>query len=396
MSSLRVQHQKTLKINNCRLVLRLLRDDRHKMISRADIARATEMSPTSITRLIQQLLELNLVKQAEAFSNGVGRNGIQVCINSDAFYSAGISIDSDFIRVCIVNCVDEILAEASEQLENRYYNPEEILERARDILVRISNQKGIKKDQIAAYGIACVGNMDNEQGIIHFAAQMGWNDLDLKKLAENIFGKVTCIDNDVKMSLVGATYQFPEMRNSDSVYVSVGAGVGAAVMYNGRMVRGISNAVGEVGHMSFALNDGRKCVCGRSGCSYTYVSSVALLNLCEKHGHPMLSLDKLADAINDSEEWTKPVIDEYSRYLAIFLSNMIYIYNPQYLLIGGTVITTHPIFFEEAKTRLKDMMHDNLMQDVIIKKRELVINAALGAACVASEQHVLELIENYD
>lgn len=395
MTSLRAQHQKTLKTNNCRLVLRLLRDNRHKLISRADIARVTEMSPTSITRLVQQLLELNLVKQEEAFSTGVGRNGIQVCINRDAFYSAGISIDCDYVRVCIVNCVDEVLAEASEHLEERYYRPEEILEKAKKILEEIRVQAGIQEEQIEAYGIACVGNMDNKSGYVHFAAQMGWYDLSFKKLAENVFGKITCIDNDVKMALVGATYQFPEMRSSDSAYISIGAGVGAAVMYDGRLVRGISNAVGEVGHMSFAL-DGRKCVCGRTGCSYTYVSSVALLNLCEEHGHPMESLDELAEAIDASEEWTKAVIDEYSGYLAIFLSSMIYIYNPQYLLVGGTVIATHPVFFDEAKARLRDMMHDNLMEDVIIKKREMVINAALGAACTASERHVLSLIENYD
>ncbi len=398
MASIRVQHQAGLKSNNCRIILRLLRDNRHKMISRADLAKETAMSPTSITRLIRQLLDLNLVCQCEAFSNGtgVGRNGVQVTINPDAFYSMGLSIDSDYVKVCIINCVDEVLAEDEEALEERYYDPVELLKKAKGMLDQLILRHQIQRDKVQALGVACVGNIDHVKGYSHFSSQMGWHDVDLAALVRQVFRMEACIDNDVKMALIGATYQFANMRNSDSVYVSIGAGVGASIMYDGKMVRGRSNAVGEVGHVHFA-NEGRQCVCGRKDCAYTYISTPALLEMCRKSGHPMASLEMLAKAIDDGEEWTVPIVDEYTRYLSVFISDMVYIYNPEYLLIGGTLITSHPIFFDKTQQRVREnIIHSNLASEVIIKKRELKNNAALGAACAASEQQVIQMIESYE
>lgn len=395
MSSLRAQTQKTLKTNNCRMVLRVLRDNRMKMISRADIAKETAMSPTSITRITRQLLDLDLVTQEEPFSTGVGRNGICICMNKDAFYSAGISIDSDYVKVCVTNNVDEVLAEAAETLEDRYYSPEEVLLKGKQVLDGLLEQKEIPHTKIQALGIACVGNVDYQTGYLHFASQMKWENVSISKLAEKIFGLITCVDNDVKMSLIGATYQFPEMRNSNSVYLSIGAGVGAAVMYEGKMIRGWNNAVGEVGHVHFSL-DKRKCVCGRSACSYTYISTPALLKICCDKGHPMQNLEAFTAAVDAGEGWTEDVLEEYINYLAVFISDMIYIYNPQYMLVGGTVITSHPVFFDKVKLCLKDVMFDNLIDDVILKKRELSYNAALGAASAANEKQMIQLISNYD
>lgn len=395
MSSFRAQTQKSLKTNNCRMVLRMLRDNRMKMISRADIAKETEMSPTSITRITRQLLDLDLVTQEETFSTGVGRNGTRICINKDAFYSAGISIDSDYVKVCVTNGVDEVLGEAAEVLEERYYSPEEVLRKGKRVLDSLTEKMGIPEGSIQALGIACVGNVDYEAGYLHFASQMNWENVPISELARKIFGLITCVDNDVKMSLIGATYQFPEMRSSDSVYLSIGAGVGAAVMYGGKMIRGWNNAVGEVGHVHFSLDD-RKCVCGRCACSYTYISTPALLKICKDQGHPVQDLEALTKAIDAREVWTEAVVEEYVNYLTIFISDMIYTYNPQYMLVGGTVITSHPIFFERVRLRLKDVMFDKLVDDVILKKRELTYNAALGAASAANEKHMIQLISSYD
>lgn len=395
MPSFRAQTQKTLKTNNCRMVLRMLRDNRTKMISRADIAKETAMSPTSITRITRQLLDLDLVTQEEPFSTGVGRNGICICINKNAFYSAGISIDSDYVKVCVINGVDEVLGEEAEVLEERYYSPEEVLKKGKKVLDKLLEEKGIAQESIQALGIACVGNVDYETGYVHFASQMNWENFSISELAKKIFGLITCVDNDVKMSLIGATYQFPKMRNSDSVYLSIGAGVGAAVMYEGKMIRGWNNAVGEVGHVHFSL-DNRKCVCGRSACSYTYISTPALLKICKEKGHPMQDLKTFTTAIDAGEQWIEDVLDEYVNYLAIFISDMIYIYNPQYMLLGGTVITSHPVFFDRVKLRLKEVMFDKLIDDVIIKKRELTYNAALGAASAANEKHMIQLISDYE
>ena len=394
---MKAQHQGVLKTNNCKMILRLLQDKNCKTISRADIAKETGMSPTSITRLIRCLLDLQLVCQEEPFSTGVGRNGIQIVLNKKAFYSVGISFDRDYVQVCIINCIGEIINTGEQELREKKYSPEEALTIAKEILMNICKENEIDMDLIQAYAIACVGNINNQTGYIYFSPQMGWKNIDFAEVIKKVFKKKVLIDNDVKMGLFGATYQFPTLRRSDSVYVSIGAGVGAAVMYDGKLIRGKDNAVGEVGHVHFALNEDRNCVCGRKDCSYTYISTQALLNLCNLDRKHVQNLDELVQAINNKEEWTEKVLNKYINYLVLFLEDIIYMYNPEYLLIGGTVIASHTIFYEKIKEHIENaFINNNMMRRVHLKKRDLKYNAALGAACHATEKYIEDLLNTLE
>lgn len=117
----RAQNQSNIKANNCKLVLNMIRENLKTDISRADIAKSTGMSATSITRITDFLMESGLIRQAEAITNGtVGRNGIRLQVVADAVMTLGISIDSDYIGLCILNFADQFVAKKKNKIEGSW------------------------------------------------------------------------------------------------------------------------------------------------------------------------------------------------------------------------------------------------------------------------------------
>ena len=391
MKDLAAQHQNVLRYNNSKAVIRVIQTNKFNPISRADIAKVLQMSPTSITRIITSLMELDLIKQEEAFSKGVGRNGINICINKDAFLSLGFAIDCDYLKISIIDCERCVAAEDIFRLETEDYDIDKLMSRGKHMFWQLCKREGINPSLVKCMGISCCGLVDYKNGVSCFSPQLGWKNLDIGKKAEEIFGMPVCVDNDIKMALVGATFQSTDMNHADVTYLSIGSGVGVAVMYGGNMVRGINNAAGEIGHTMFSLN-GRPCACGKHGCLSAYISEQGVVRECSNQGHPIGELKELMAAYHGGEEWTVPIIDDLTKNMAMAFCNMIYTYNSQYLLVGGNMVVDFPELYEMARVKFLDLINEDFNLDIIIKKREFKNNEAMGAAFVAQEQYIDRLL----
>jgi len=387
MKDLAAQHQSVLRYHNSKSVIRIIQENRLNPISRADIAKVLQMSPTSITRIITSLMELNLIKQEEAFSKGVGRNGISLCVNKDAFYSLGFAIDCDYLKVSIIDCERSVIAEDIHRFTEDIYDIDKLLVQGKHMFEQLCRREEIDQEKITCMGISCCGLVDYIDGIAEFSPQLGWKNLDIKGKAEEVFGLPVCVDNDIKMALVGATFQSVEMSNADVTLLSIGSGVGVAVMYKGKMIRGINNAAGEIGHTMFSLN-GRICACGKHGCLSAYISEMGVVRQCRSQGHQIEELKGLMKAYHANEEWALEIVDELTKNMAITFCNMIYTYNSQYLLIGGNMVVDFPELYEMARDKFFDLINEDFNLDFVIKKREFKDNEALGAAFIAQEQYI--------
>ena len=122
-----------------------------------------------------------------------------------------------------------------------------------------------RMEDIDAVGISCIGNIDYKTGTVFFAPQFQWKDVELGQMAREKFQKPVYVDNDMKSSLIGLAHRRKDIRHEDVTYLSIGTGVGSAIMYGGSIVRGSDNAAGEVGHIILE-SSGRLCDCGSTGC----------------------------------------------------------------------------------------------------------------------------------
>lgn len=394
MKTYSVQNQQTIRFNNCKLVLNIIRDNQTTPISRADIAKETFMSPTSITRITSDLIDLGIVKQADTFSKGVGRRATQLRIVSDAVLSLGLFIDRDYLRMCVIDCMGKVLDKACLSLGDQYYKPEEIIRMSKGLYDEMCTTGKFDSNKVKVLGIGCVGNVDNNNGYVFFAPQMGWKKIDLKHMAEEMFEMPIYIDNDLKMALVGTTFNSDEMKKSDVAIVTIGTGVGVSVMYNGKLIRGISNAAGEVGHTVFKPN-GRLCVCGRMGCLASYLTEPGMVEICKTKGYKVKSFNDIVEAYNNGEDWALKEIDAFTSNIAIFFGNMIYTYNTKYLLAIGSIIEKHQFIYELSFSKIKGFIHDNLYSDVIIKRISNPYSSAMGAAYTAQNKYIENMIKTF-
>ena len=387
-----VQSQSDIKANNCKLVLNIIRDNQNSNISRADIAKITKMSATSITRITELLMASGFVRQSESVANGnVGRNGIRLEVETDAVLTLGISIDSDYIGICILNFVDDFTAHKRIRLEGTGYQAEEIMEIAYRGCLGMCADVSCRMEDIDAVGISCIGNIDYKTGTVFFAPQFQWKDVELGQMAREKFQKPVYVDNDMKSSLIGLAHRRKDIRHEDVTYLSIGTGVGSAIMYGGSIVRGSDNAAGEVGHIILE-SSGRLCDCGSTGCVQTYLTKNSLIEQCREQGHEVKDVHQIYEAYRRKESWANEFVERQGQYLAMLIRNLVYMYNTRYILVGGAIVTDFPELFHVTKGKVSGLLHDNLrkgLQIEMVKERD---NSRAGAAFAAQEAFLEQML----
>lgn len=387
-----VQNQSDMKANNSKLVLNLIRDNQDSLISRADIAKITKMSATSITRITDFLMASGLVEQSEAVINGgVGRNAIHLQVVADALLTLGVSIDSDYIDICILDFEDSFTGQRRIKLGSGNYTAAEVLDIAYQGFKELCRESGGREEMIKAVGISCIGNIEPHTGMVFFAPQFQWTDVEMGKMAKERFHCPVYVDNDMKSSLVGLGRRHKEIRYEDVTYLSIGTGVGAAVMYGGNLVRGSNNAAGEVGHIILE-SSGRPCDCGRTGCVQTYLTTNSLVEQCQEAGREIQDVSQIYEAFWAGTEWAEKFIDSQANHLAMLIRNLVYMYNTRYILVGGAILSDFPDLFSITVDKVAGLLHENLRADLNIERVEERDNSRAGAAFMAQEAHLEYLL----
>jgi len=386
------QNQQNIKFNNTRLVLRIIKDYYDTDISRADIAKITQMSATSISRIVDILISGGLVKEdAYINSDKVGRKGTRLKADREGLITAGVSIDSDNVSICIMDFSDQIVASKTTALEYRPYEPEEILSLIGSMYKQVCWEAPYPEERIESVGIACIGNIDYKKNIIYFAPQFGWSNIDFGERAKTVFEKPIYMENDIKAAIVSLAHQEKKYLQEDVTYLSIGTGVGSAAMFQGKMARGNNNAFGEVGHVIIQPK-GRKCDCGQRGCVQTTLTRNSLVEECREEGHDITRVEQIYALYRSGTQWTVEFIHRTASDLAMLIRNLVYMYNTNYILIGGSMILDFPELFDLAKEKLAGLIHTNLLSDLHVVRVTTRNNSMAGAAFIAQLNSINEIL----
>lgn len=197
-------------------------------------------------------------------------------------------------------------------------------------------------------GIGFPGTIDCENGICVAASNLDLYDVDVTKLIKEITGFDAFIENDANCATLGELYAGCGTKYSDFLFVTLGTGIGGGIVINNKMYIGSSGGAGEFGEMVI-IKDGLQCNCGNRGCWEQYGSVTALIRQTTEavRKNPDSILAKLAkNGINgktafDAKEAgcsvAASVIDAYAEYLAVGLTNLVRIFDPQAIILGGAI-----------------------------------------------------------
>lgn len=338
MKKVEKRDQEYIKQKNKSMIMDIIRDKRP--ISRADIAKMTGMSPTSVGRIVGELCELGLVKETEPHSNGVGRKAILLDINTQSVLTVGVYLDKDIIRTGILDFEGHIVALNEIKFDCRGTDPQLVAQKiAEEVRESISNNK-IPISKIIGIGIGMPGIIDFKRGVVVFSAQLGWKNINIINMLEKEIAIKTTVDNAEKVKVLAESLYGAAKGSNNVVLISLGSGVGSASIINGEIFRSKNNSVGEIGHTTVDPN-GIMCDCGRRGCLQTYIAEGALIQEANKV-KDITSIRQIIDAADNKENWAVSILDRATTYIAIAINNLVCMYNPDTVILSGKLIEKYP------------------------------------------------------
>ena len=210
---------------------------------------------------------------------------------------------------------------------------------------------GVSLDEIESIGIGTPGTVDKAKGIISYANNLDFNNVPAVELMKKEFPDVTIrLENDANCAALGEALAGSGKGKSSFVAVTLGTGVGGGIVLDGKLLTGCNDAGGEIGHISIKF-DGEQCNCGRVGCWERYASATALVkqtkdamlaNKDSKMWEICPDIDKINgrvafDGMRAGDKAASEVVDNYCKYVAIGITNIINALQPEMICVGGGI-----------------------------------------------------------
>lgn len=209
----------------------------------------------------------------------------------------------------------------------------------------------ISKEEIHSVGIGSPGSLDREKGMIIANFNLGFRYVRIREEIQKVINVAVFVENDANCAAIAESIAGTAKGAEHAIIVTIGTGIGGGIIVNNKLYIGVNGAGGELGHVVICL-DGEPCTCGRKGCWEAYSAAPALIRqtkaMAEKYPSSKIwelidgNLDKVDakvafDAAKLGDEAGLKVVDKYIDLFAEALSNMVNIFQPEVIAIGGGV-----------------------------------------------------------
>jgi glucokinase len=310
----------------------------------------------------------------------------------------GIDIGGMIVKAGIVNEEGKIICkDICQTFPDKHYSV--MVKDMYELCVKILSDAGLRFEDISGVGIGCPGTIYAEKGIITFANNLNFHDTPLVDEFKKYWkGDAVYIENDANCAALGE-YLFGSGKGSrNCIFITLGTGVGSGFILDGKIFAGKMGAGAEAGHMVIRI-DGEKCTCGRRGCWEAYASATALIRDTQKAmaKNPDSLMHKIAaqygkvngrvafDAAKQNDKAAKQVVKRYIKYIGCGVVNLINIFRPDKVLIGGGISNEGDYFIKLIQRYVNRYHYGGKINPRVKVVRASLLNDAgiIGAASLA-------------
>ena len=380
--------QESVRKVNTSIVLNALR--LYSPISRAELAVKTNLNRSTVSNIVNQLLDEDLVLELDTRESKIGRPGIALVLKPDAGAVVGVEIGVGFISVILTDFVANVLWREWIEISPSKVQIEIISEAEKliDQAISVAQEKNLR---LLGIGLGVPGLVDTRKGELLFAPNLGWKNVPLRLMLNQRFNLPLYVQNEANLAALGE-YYFGVGRNVDNlIYLSSGVGLGGGLIIDGKLFKGGFGLAGEIGHIQ-RDPEGEMCGCGRRGCWETQVGPRAVLQRV-KHAietdpnnsltkyvhddHKKLTFDRVVDCALQGDQLCRSALEEVGKYLGAGIADLANIFNPEMVVIGGA--------FSYGREILLPVLENTISTETLpaVKKDLCVMFSEHGAdACV--------------
>ena len=384
-----------LKAQNRDLVLKILFES--SRISRADIARMTGLTRTTVSELVAEFINEGLVSEVGMGVSIGGKSPILLSVAGDSRYMIALDLANNEFRGAIVDLRGQIREMVCLPVNG--YNGERALEATFAIIDQL-----VKLPYSPFMGIAAgtPGLVNSHEGVVVYAANLEWQNLPLRQILHERYGMPVIIQNDCQAAAMGE-FIFggtpPASRNM--IVVRAGYGIAAGVIIDGAIFQGDGGFAGEIGHAVVVREDGLECRCGKFGCLETLASARAVVRRADlmvengslpamlAKGQPV-TLDLMVEAYQAGDALIGQIINQAGYYLGLSISGLVSTLNIQQIILMGEMTRFGAPWLDVVREAMNATTLTRLGQETTIQIGALRDNdVILGASALLAGNYSL-------
>lgn len=343
-------------------VLDIIRNSEY--ISRAELAKRAHLSAPTITRIVDSLIHSEKIVDEVGTGNSEGGRPPNLIRFSGADkYVIAIDLGTTHIDGIVANLDAEIRTEMRIPtfVESGY---QEVIARTALLIHDLVDHSGLPSAKILGIGMAVAGLVDRKRKIVEYSPDFDWHDADIIADLRKSVPFPIVFDNVTRVMAIGELHFGLGQKSDTFVCINVGYGIGAGVIAEGRPLFGAHGMAGEFGHIVVDPFSDARCMCGNIGCLEAVASGHGISMAAQKrlaHGDRSVLSDAfradpssitaraIAHAAEDGDELAVEVIRSAARYLGLGIVNLVNLFDPDAIVIGGGVAGAGPLLFSTVR-----------------------------------------------
>jgi N-acetylglucosamine repressor len=392
---------------NRNLVLNVLRTG---AASRADVVRTTGLSPTTVSAIVSELVESGLINEVGEGKSSGGRPPLLLRIDDERNYIVGLKVTRFDISIAVTDLRAEVLHSELVELDGlgaaelsghpfgssgaTEVDPASVLDQLCLATADAVRKAGVGLDQVVGIGIGLAGLVEAGTGICRYSPAFGWRNVAVAGPLAQRLGRPVLVDNDVNTLTVAEQWFGRGHGVDDFVVVTVGVGVGAGIVIDGKLCRGSRGAAGEIGHLPVGGSTVR-CRCGQRGCLEALSSDHAVLRYIDealqrgetssvaRPDTSSLTMDEVRQAAECGDSVAAKALEKAGHALGVGIATLVNLLNPRLVILSGEGTLAGPLRSDAALAAMQERTFADLDRDV-----EFVVDSAddvswaRGAACI--------------
>lgn len=373
---------------NRSLILAVFRT--HQTLPRARLATETGLNPSTVSNIISELIEENLIRETDLIQPRTGRPGRLLELNPDGGCALGIEINVDYIEILVADFAVNTLWRRRE-VSYPEAGQEEIMSKALNLAKEASAFINSNQLHLLGVGVGVPGLVDVSSGLLRLAPNLHWSNVPIREVLASQFDCPIYVVNEANAAALGE-YYFGAVRNiKDFIYLSTGIGLGSGIVIGGKLFQGLLGYAGEAGHMTMDVN-GEQCSCGKRGCWETFVGPRAVERRVQRllasgaksileemvNGDiKKINIDDVIKAAKDRDQISLDALSQVSFYLGIGIANLVNLFNVEVIVLGGALNKASSLILKD----IERIVFENTLSPV--REHLRIIPSAHGTdACI--------------